>query len=64
MTKHSKSSQLGLGGKGGGSTNEDHLMAICILPYHRMPSDMKLCLAFLIVPTNNLGLMFGHGNAR
>jgi len=39
-------------------------MAICILPYHQMPSDIKLCLAFLIVPINDLGLMFGHGNVK
>jgi hypothetical protein len=38
-------------------------MAICILPYHRTPNDIKLCLAFLIVPTNDLG-MFGDGNVR
>ncbi len=58
MTKHPKSSQIE------GSTNEDLLMAICILPYHRTPNDIKLCIAFLIVPTNDLGLMFGHGNVR
>jgi hypothetical protein len=46
----------------GASTNEDHLMAICILLYHRTPSDIKLCLAFLLIPTNDLGLMFGDGN--
>jgi hypothetical protein len=33
-------------------------MAISILPYHRTPSDIKFCLAFLIVPANDLGLMF------
>jgi hypothetical protein len=31
-------------------------MPICILPYHQRPSDIKLCLAFFIVPTNDLGL--------
>jgi hypothetical protein len=32
--------------------------------YCRTPGDIKLCLAFLIVPTNDLRLMFGHGNVR
>jgi hypothetical protein len=39
-------------------------MAICILAYHLMIGDIKLCLAFLIVPTNDLKLMFGHGNVK
>jgi hypothetical protein len=51
MTKHPKSTQLG----GGVATNEDHPMAICILPYHQMLGDIKFCLTFL---------MFGHGNVR
>jgi hypothetical protein len=48
----------------GGSTNEDHPMAIFILPYHRTPGDIKLCLAFLMVLTIDLGFMFGHGNVK
>jgi hypothetical protein len=39
-------------------------MVICILPYFLTFSDVKLCLAFFIVSTNDLRLMFGHGNVR
>jgi hypothetical protein len=33
-----------------------------MLPYHQMLGDKKLCLAFFIVPTNDILFMFGHGN--
>jgi hypothetical protein len=36
-------------------------MAICILPYHQRPSDIKLCLVFFMVPTNDLGLSLVMG---
>jgi hypothetical protein len=38
----------------GGVSNEDHPMAICMLPDHQMPSDIKLCLAFLMFRHENV----------
>jgi hypothetical protein len=39
-------------------------MAGHMLSYHRMLDDKKLCLAFFIVPTNDIGFVFGHGSIR
>ncbi len=39
-------------------------MAGHMLPYHSMLGDKKLCLAFLIIPTSDIGFMFGHGSIR
>ncbi len=39
-------------------------MAGHMLSYHRMLDDKKLRLAFFIIPTSDIGFMFGHGNIR
>jgi hypothetical protein len=44
--------------------NKDGPMAGHMLSYHRMLDDKKLRLAFFIIPTSDIGFMFGHGNIR
>jgi hypothetical protein len=42
----------------------DGPMAGHMLSYHRMLGDEKLRLAFFIIPTSDIGFMFGHGSIR
>jgi hypothetical protein len=37
-------------------------MVVHMLPYHQTLGDKKLCLAFFIVPINDIEFMFGHGS--
>jgi hypothetical protein len=59
MTEHPKYSLLG-----GGVSNKDCPIGVHMLPYHRTLGDKKLCLAFFIVPTSDIQVMFGHGSVR
>jgi len=48
----------------GGLANKDYPIGVHMLPYHQTLGDKRLCLAFFIVPTNDIQFMFGHGSVR
>jgi hypothetical protein len=45
-------------------TNKDGPMVVHMLPYHQTFGDKKLCLAFFIIPTDDIEFMFGHGSIK
>jgi hypothetical protein len=47
-----------------GLRNKDGPMVVHMLPYHRTFGDKKICLAFFIIPTNDIEFMFGHGSMK
>jgi len=49
---------------GVGLVNKDSPMAGHMLSYHRLLGNEKLRFAFFIVPTSDIGFMFGHGSIR
>jgi len=48
----------------GGLTNKDGPLVVHMLPYHQTLGDKKLCLAFFIIPTNDIEFMFGRGSIK